>query len=121
MKNPPGLVHIITGGSANTTTITIDGVVPMVKRASIIIDPTLGENKIVLQCYAQQVNKMYEDGEVQVFRGISEENFEFIKGLFEKISAISDEDFDHPTSDPCLELLYFIQQARKKTNEQAIQ
>ena len=92
MKNPPGLVHIQTGGSANTTSITIDDTTPVVKRATIIIDPTLGENQIKLHMFARQKNGTYDDGQVQSYRGISDENFEFVKGLFKLLSEVSDDD-----------------------------
>lgn len=117
MKNPPGLIHIETGGSASTTKITIDDVVPMVKRATIIIDPEEGENQIKLHCFSRQNNRLYEDGKVQSFHGISAENYEFFKGLMEVVSKTSDFDLDHELSSGKLSpdvyhLLKFIYDAR---------
>lgn len=92
MKNPPGLVHIETGGSASNTMITIDDVMPMVKRCTIIIDPEQGENQIKLHTWSRQNNKMYDDGKVQSFFGISAENYEFFKTLMKLVSEIPDSD-----------------------------
>lgn len=117
MKNPPGLVRIVTGGSANTTAIDIDGTPVMAKRCTIVIDPQLGENQIRLQCFSRQKNKHYDDGAWQVFCGISNENFEFFRGLMEVISNTSDFDLDHELSSGKLSpdvyhLLKFIYDAR---------
>lgn len=114
----PGLVKISTGGSASTTSITIDGVTPMVERATIIIDPKEGHNLIKLHCISIQHNKVVQGG-VQTFCGISEENFEFMTGLLKIISGISDLDLDQIVSAPVKELLNYIhnERQRAKLNE----
>ncbi len=125
MKNPPGLVKISTGGSANTTSVEVDGVPVLAKRATIIIDPENGENQIKLHCYSRQNNRYYEDGEVQTFYGISKENYEFFKGLMKLVSEIPDSEFadktywEQHTSEPVQNVLRFIEEARKVANEQA--
>lgn len=93
MKNPPGLVHITTGGSAQTTSITIDGVVPVVSKCVITIEP-YNVNQIELHCMSRQKNNTYEDGEVQTYCGISKENYEFFTGLMKLVSECSDSDLD---------------------------
>jgi hypothetical protein len=118
MKNPPGLVKISTGGSASTTSVTIDGNPVMVSRAEIVIEPC-NENQIKLSCYSQQANRSYEDGEMQTFYGISAENFEFFKGLMKIVSEIDDGAIEHELTPGFLDsmavqnLLLFIKEARK--------
>jgi len=126
MKNPPGLIKIDTGGSASTTMITIDGVMPMVKRATIIIDPTMGENQIKLHCYSRQKNKLLEDGEVQTFCGISKENYEFFTGLMKLMSEIPDADLadQYPSNGIPINVqnmldFIFCERKRASENEQA--
>lgn len=123
MKNPPGLVHIATGGSAQTTSITIDGVVPVVSKCVITIQP-YDANQIELHCMSRQKNNTYEDGEVQTYCGISKENYEFFKGLMEHIAAIDDGSLEYETKPGFIEsvsihnMLRFIQESRKEQHEQ---
>lgn len=126
MKNPLGLVKIITGGSANTTRVEIDGKSVMAKRATIVIDPHLGENQIRLQCFSQQKNKHYEDGEWQTFCGIAEGNLDFFRTLMTLIQEVPDSDLtdrwpSNGIPPRVMDVLDFIFKARhaEDTDEQA--
>jgi|SRR5688572_5276946 len=127
MKNPTGLIKIETGGSAFTTSITIDGVTPVVSKCVITIEPN-DVNQIVLHCMTRQKNGTYEDGEVQTYCGISKENYEFFTGLMKLISEVPDDDdlADRYPSNGIpvrvMEVLEFIYKSRhqgQKTDEQA--
>ncbi len=117
-RDNTGLVKIDTGGTAQTTSITIDGVPVLAERATIIIDPANYHNQIKLHCISVQNGKVIK-GEVQTFYGISKENYEFFAGVMERISNIDDETLreysagEHRAAAEIFNLLRFVEEARK--------
>lgn len=114
--NNIGLIKVTTNGAASGTTIEVDGHEMALKRATIIIDPKTGYNEI-------KVHGISCQREVSTFYGISKENYEFMEGLMERLSAIGNDELEHhlrivpaPLNDEVMsiyELLDYVREQRK--------